>query len=131
MRTLRAIGVIGSAAALLLSATVVFAQGQGVGASRAKANSEQTTIATSTQKEKGETARERMQTLREAARTNTAAEREGVAARVAEMQDKAKQTMAQKLTSQFENINTVWTDHFMNLLDRYDAILQKIQARAT
>jgi len=33
-------------------------------------------------------------------------------------------------TEQFGKINSTWTDHFMKLLDRYGAILEKIQNRA-
>lgn len=57
--------------------------------------------------------------------------RQKVEQRVAEIKDKVKQTKADKISKQFENLNSTWTDHFLNLLDRYDSIVQKMQDRAT
>lgn len=51
--------------------------------------------------------------------------------RLASIQDKVKQQLAQHLAGQFDHRNKVWTDHFSQMLDRYAAILQKIQDRAS
>ncbi len=51
--------------------------------------------------------------------------------RIAAIQDKVKQQLAERLATQFNQINQVWTQHFSQMLDRYTAILQKIQDRAT
>ncbi|MCX6786641.1 MAG: hypothetical protein NTU85_02400 [Candidatus Kaiserbacteria bacterium] len=123
MRVLRTIGVIGSATALLLSATVVFAEGQVTSTSRVEATSDYRAIAAST------TAR--MQVVRIEAQDRMQTQREKVTQRMMDIQDKAKQQMAQNLAVQFDNLNSTWTDHFMNLLDHYDSIVQKIQDRAT
>jgi hypothetical protein len=77
-----------------------------------------------------EAVRERVQTLRQETQTTMATQRERVTQRVAEIKDKVRQVRAQKLSGQFDNLNATWTDHFMNLLDRYEAIVQKIQTRA-
>ncbi len=50
--------------------------------------------------------------------------------RIAAIQDKVKQQLAQNLSGIFDRLNQVWTQHFSQLLDRYAAILQKIQDRA-
>lgn len=124
MRTLRTIGVIGSAAVLLLSASVVFAEGRGVASTSVeKANSDYRAMAAST------TAR--MQTMRAEVQTRMETVRNKVMQRMSDIQDKVKQDMAQKLSVQFDNLNTTWTDNFVNLLNHYDAIVQKMQDRAT
>lgn len=51
--------------------------------------------------------------------------------RLASIQDRVKQQLAEHLAGVFDHINQIWTDHFSKLLDRYAAILQKIQDRAT
>ncbi|MDE1970547.1 MAG: hypothetical protein KGI50_03150 [Patescibacteria group bacterium] len=50
--------------------------------------------------------------------------------RISHITDSAKRTLATRIADQFDHINTVWTDHFTLVLNRYDAILQKIQTRA-
>lgn len=50
--------------------------------------------------------------------------------RLSEIRDKKKQEMAQRLAKQFEELNKTWTDHFTQQLDRYDAVVKKIQDRA-
>lgn len=57
--------------------------------------------------------------------------RQAAQERIAAIQDKVKQQLAQRLAAQFDQINKTWTEHFMQMLDRYDTILQKVQDRAT
>lgn len=130
MRKLKIIGVIGSAIAMLLSATVAFARVEATSTLRENSNGDRKLVATTTQKKIMENARERIETMREQTQASTTMQRQRAAERVSEIKDKVKQQKAQKLAKQFENLNKTWTDHFMNLLERYDAIMQKIQARA-
>lgn len=116
MHTLRTIGVVSTAAALLLSASVAFAQGQsGQAAQNAAGGNRATTTAA---------------TAREAAQTRVEAQRAKVVQRLLDIQDKVKQQLAENIAGQFDALNAKWTDHFTNVLDRYDALLGKIQARA-
>lgn len=50
--------------------------------------------------------------------------------RLTEIRDKKKQERAVRLNEQFDRLNSKWTDHFVQVLDRYDGVLVKIQARA-
>jgi hypothetical protein len=72
----------------------------------------------------------RMQTVRDEAQARMTAKSEKVTQRMTDIQDKVKQDMAQRIATQFDNLNSTWTDNFMKLLDHYDAILVKVQARA-
>jgi len=133
--TLRTIGVIGTTTALLLSVSVAFAREQATSTPRLENKGElRGFTASSTGQQMMENAREeakqRMEVVREEAKTRMETQREEVKQRMAEMKDKVKQQKAEKLATQFENMNKTWTDHFMNLLDRYTAIVQKMQARA-
>lgn len=122
MRTLRTIGIAASAVALLSSATFVFAKDD----------------ATSTPAGNGFDDRGgmmspstvRMQSLRDAAQARMENERAKAGDRLKEIQDKSKQDMAQSLAVRFNSLNTKWTDNFSQILDRYDAIVQKIQDRS-
>lgn len=71
-----------------------------------------------------------VQAHREQGQARAAQQREKAQQRVAEIQDKVKHKIAARLISQFDHINKVWTDHFAQMLDRYNTILQKIQDRA-
>ncbi len=138
MRTLRTIGIAGSAAALLFSANVAFAENRPMNTREDMSTSGKNpsgmyrTVATSTahRQEIKEDARERMQTLRADAQIRMKTQQEKAQQRVMEIRDKAKQQMAERLAKQFDKQNSTWTDHFMKLLDRFDAILMKIQERA-
>lgn len=123
MHTLRTIGVAGTIAALLLTAGVAFAEGQ----------------ATSTRGDNGSdnnyrmmsaSTTARMQTMRDEAQTRMENQRGKAMERMGDIQDKVKQDMAQRIAKQFDNLNSTWTDNFMKLLDHYDAMLVKVQARA-
>lgn len=90
-------------------------------------------VATTTRaemKEIKQTTKERMEVVREEAKARMATQREKALQRASEIQDKKKQQMIQKLTTQFEDLNKTWTDKFMQLLDHYDTIVQKMQSRA-
>ena len=46
------------------------------------------------------------------------------------IKDKVKQGAANKIVEQMDRLNKTWTDHFANVLDHLDAVLQKIKSRA-
>ncbi len=124
MRTLRTISIISAAAAVLLSGTVAFAQGPAARAVRGVQKVENRAMTAST-------SQERLRAAFAAAQTRMTTMREKAAQRVAEIQDKVKQQLAQRLATQFDNLNKTWTDHFTQLLDRYDAIAKKMQDRSS
>jgi hypothetical protein len=123
MSIFRTIGIAGISATLLLSAGVVFAEGQATSTRGENGFGNYRAIASSTVA--------RMQTMRADAQTRMETVREKVTQRLADIQDKVKQEMAKRIAVQFDNLNATWTDHFMNILDHYDAILQKVRDRAT
>lgn len=90
-------------------------------------------IATTTRaaiKEIRKTAKEDIKEIREKEKDRMKVEREKATARMADIQDKKRQQMAQKLAAQFEALNKTWTDKFAAQLDRYNAMVQKMEARA-
>jgi hypothetical protein len=138
MHTLRTIGIVGTVV-LLFSATAVFAQGQpensGMKANQDSVAISSTTIANIKEIERvhmaaASTTRQSIQAVREEAQTRIQTMRGEAEKRLADIQDKVKQQQAQSLAQQFENINTSWTDKFVQTLNQYDAILQKVQDRA-
>lgn len=139
MRTLRTVGAIGTVTALLLSAGVAFAATKpAVTAATAERTEVRnvravatTTLRSGNERKVASTSQERMKAKREEAQAKGTAKREKVAQRIKDIEDKAKKEAAQKIAEQFENLNKTWTDKFMNQLDKYDAIVQKMQARSS
>ncbi len=141
MRILRTIGIVGSAAILLFSATAASAQNRPMNAREGVGGSEKnpagiraaltSTTATTTRREIKQGSYERMQAAREEMQARVKSQHEKTQQRLTEIKDKAKQQMAERLAKQFEKQNSTWTDHFMKVLDRLDAISLKIQDRAT
>ncbi len=80
-------------------------------------------------KQRAQKAQERIKEARKNAEEKAKDMREKAKQRISEIKDKKKQEMAQKIASQFERINKIWTDHFAKVLDRLDAVLQKIKSR--
>lgn len=146
MHTLRTIGIVSGAAALLLSGTVAFAEeGSASTNVKARANvsgkSPSALAASTTLKDMKAAAQERLQKAREDAqeRMKDAREksqervkevREKAHKRVEDIRDSAKKEKAARLAAQFDKLNSTWTDHFARTLDRLDAILQKVADRA-
>ncbi|OGG40256.1 hypothetical protein A2118_03820 [Candidatus Kaiserbacteria bacterium GWA2_50_9] len=90
-------------------------------------------IATTTRaniKEIKQSAGERVKAVREEAKERVKAEREKATERMKDIQDKKRQQLAQRLTTRFEELNKTWTDKFAAQLDRYNAMVQKMEARA-
>ncbi len=72
----------------------------------------------------------RLETVREDTQKRIKEEREKVNERVKDIQDKKQQQKIERLTAQLAKLNTTWTDHFMKLLERYDALVEKMQKRS-
>lgn len=131
MHTIRNIGIAGIAAAVLLSGTAALAQEGSTGAQRPKLiDVRKGVVATTTRAEIKNTAREQMEAKREEAKSRMETKREEAKQRISNIRDKEKKQKAERLTEQFDKLNTKWTDHFIQLLERYEALLEKIQERA-
>jgi len=149
MNTYKIIGVV----AILLSAPIAFAnendvtasitrerpalmKNQGATTTRATRDAlkEKAQATREEAKEKMETQREeakkRMEVAREEAKTRMETRREELKQRLSDIRDTQKQQRAERIAKQFDKLNQKWTDHFIKLLDRYDAITEKIQDRA-
>ncbi|MBI5405692.1 hypothetical protein HY972_01480 [Candidatus Kaiserbacteria bacterium] len=120
MRILKIVGVASSAAVILLSATVVSAEGRAPNALRQNRDDYRKAASTTPRVTAG----------REEEKGRAEEARKKAGERLADIQDKVKQRQAQQLAARFENLNKTWTEHFMNLLDRYGIILGKIKGRA-
>ncbi len=117
MRTFR-MGAIGSIAILLLSGSVAFAEGNAASTeNRGKFDDYRKEFASTT---------ERMKEVRNEALTRIENQKDKIENRINDIKDKVKQEIAKNLAKQFDNINSTWTDKFMNQLDRYDSVLVKI-----
>lgn len=117
----------GVVAVLLFSTSVAFAEGQATSASRATVAPAARALKAATTTE---SVRDRMQAARTSMQEKAKAEKEKVAKKLANVQDKKRQQEAQKVAAQFEKLNTTWTDHFTQLLARYNIIMQKMKARS-
>lgn len=127
MNKLKLIGVASGVAAMLMSAPVAFALEDG----RAEVRTVTTRpVATTTRAEIKNTAREQMEAKREEAKTRMETKREEAKERIAKIKDERKKQLAEKLSGQFDRINKKWTDHFANVLDRYEEIIGKMRDRA-
>lgn len=127
MRSLRIIRITGVAAALLLSASPVLAEGPKTGD---VGENREAVSTTTVRRDVGDARQEILKTVRADAESRVQKERGKAEERLKDIKDKEKQQLAQRLAKQFDTLNMTWTDHFIQLLDRYDALLQKMQDRA-
>jgi len=109
--------LIAGVAGNLLSGGLVYAQ-----ASRLDELREQA-------RERAEAAKEHMEQLREQAKERAKAAREETQQKINQIKDQAKKEAADRIEGQFDHINDVWTNHFTNVLDKLDEVLQKIESR--
>lgn len=130
MRTLRTIGIVSSAAALLLSASVAFAN-EGELNAAVRVNVSDKNPSGMDRAKVNTTTRADIEKVRANANMRVKTMREDSQKRLGDIQNKVKQELAVRLAPQFDNLNSTWTDNFIKLLDHYDAILVRIQARAT
>lgn len=145
--SIRHIGIIASAAALLLSGSVAFAEEQ-VCTKEAKVCPDGTTVGrtgpncefarcpasgermNSDRIIKDASTTARMEVKKEEGRARMAEMRAKAQQHLGDIKDKAKQEKAQHLATQFDDLNKTWTDNFTKMLDHYDATLVKVQSRA-
>ncbi len=121
-------GVVSSAAAVLLSAGVAFAEEQPTVV--AESSVSRPIAAPADRSGSRQNAQERIQTARAETQARMTAQREKAVERLASIQDKTKRQMAERIAERFENLNKVWTDHFARLLDRYGAVVEKMKDRS-
>ncbi len=73
---------------------------------------------------------ERIHTFEGQNKERVAHRRERFQRHLSAIENKVKQRLVERLTKRFAYVNKVWTTHFSKRLDRYAAILQKIQDRS-
>ena len=74
-------------------------------------------------------AHEKIQELYRMTEGQTQRDQQAFVQRVGFIKDRSKRMRAERIMMQFRSINTVWADHFTEVLDHLDAVLQKIQSR--
>lgn len=79
---------------------------------------------------KADEAKQNLEKIRDEAQAKMKQAKEKLEEKMNEIRDKQKQKMAQQIEKQFDHLNQVWTDHFTKVLNRFDAILEKIKTRA-
>ena len=79
---------------------------------------------------RGSQYQQEIQQIREQALTQIKQLRDNMLLKIGQIKDQRKQQAATKIANQLSHTNEVWTDHMTNVLDRLDAILQKIKSRA-
>ena len=110
--------LIGITGFLLLSATFIYAQTPNLDQLKKKAQI------------RASQASQQIKELRDQAQARVKQIKENLQQKISQIKDKKKQDAANKIASQFDRINKVWTDHFTNVLSKLDAVLQKVKSRA-
>ena len=72
---------------------------------------------------------QRIEELRTKAQENIKEKREAAKVRMRQIKDTTKQTATDRILNQMEKLNQVWASHFTNVLDRLEAVLEKIKSR--
>ena len=78
---------------------------------------------------RAEQAQQKIEQIREDVQERLAAKREAIEQKISQIKDRTKRSSAERIADQLNHINVVWTDHFSNVLDKLDAVLQKIKSR--
>lgn len=119
----------------LMLATFAFAQNTGKSLISPKTKIP-ANFSTTTAKQRLEAAEQRakeavqnLEKIREQTQIKVQATHEKIQQKMAEIRDKQKQKLAEQVVNQLERLNKVWTDHFTNVLNHLDAVLQKIKTR--
>jgi len=81
-------------------------------------------------KQRAQNVQEKLEQLRQQVQDKLQQKKEQIQQKLTDIKDEQKQKMAKQIVNQFDHINQVWTDHFTDVLNRLDAVLQKIQVRA-
>ncbi len=74
--------------------------------------------------------KQNLEKIREEAQTKIKEVRGKAQNKIREIRDEQKKKQAEQIENQFTHLNKVWTDHFTQLLNKYEAVLQKIKNRA-
>ena len=72
---------------------------------------------------------QRIEELRTKAQENIKEKREAVKVKMRQIKDTTKQNATDRILNQMEKLNQVWASHFTNVLDRLEAVLEKIKSR--
>ena len=81
-------------------------------------------------KEAQETAKERLKAAREETKKNIKTRQTEFKDKISKLRDEKKKQIAMRLDEQLARLNTQWTDHFDNVLNRLSEILSKVELRA-
>jgi len=110
--------ILATAGVLLFSATFIYAETSNLDnlMSGAKTRSLQV--------------KQQIQQVREQAQNNVKQRKLDLQKKIGQIRDQKKQDAANRIQDQLNHVNQVWTDHFTLVLDRLDAVLQKIKSRA-
>ena len=80
-------------------------------------------------RQRAETAKQQVLQKRAAMQARIQSAKDAAKERIAEVSDQKKREAATKIVDRLNHVNDVWTDHFTNVLDRLDAVLQKVKSR--
>lgn len=105
---------------LLLSASSALAQNRAVATQPETIQNVQSRVLAETQK---------ITQLQTIAETNVSKMRDNAQKVMSEIRDMQKQRIAQQIDKQITDLNKTWTDHFTNVLNQLEMVLQKIQTR--
>jgi len=81
-------------------------------------------------KDEREAAKKRLETAREEVKKTIEARQAELKDKISKLRDEKKKQIATRLDEQMARLNTQWTDHFNNVLNRLSEILGKIELRA-
>ncbi|HEY4495406.1 MAG TPA: hypothetical protein VJC01_03095 [Candidatus Paceibacterota bacterium] len=81
-------------------------------------------------KNEREAAKKRIETAREEAKKSAETRRAELKNKISTLRDEKKKQIAMRLDEQMAHLNTQWTNHFSNVLNRLSEILGKIELRA-
>ena len=103
--------------------TQIKAESENIKAKRAELNAQL--------KEAQEAAKTRIETAREEAKKAVETRQAELKDKISKLRDEKKKQIAMRLDEQMARLNTQWTDHFNNVLNRLSEILSKVELRAS
>lgn len=81
-------------------------------------------------KTRSQQAKDRIKELREQAQEKVKQIKENARQKINQIKDQRKKERADRIVKQLDHVNQVWTDHFSNVLDKLDDVLQRIKTRS-
>ncbi len=82
-------------------------------------------------KDEREAAKMRLETAREEAKKAIKTRQAELKDKISKLRDEKKKQIATRLNEQMARLNTQWTDHFNNVLNRLSEILSKVELRVS